>query len=129
MTIDERLETLTQSLELQVSLEADAQRRHEERLAHHDHEMAEFRAGQERLRAGQERLQASQERLEASQEKTEATLRWAIRLAVQDARRQRRRNAEFDKRHLEADAQMQEIRALHAALLKAFLERGGNGKH
>jgi hypothetical protein len=153
MTIDERLEALTQSLELQVSLEADAQRRHEERLAHHDHEMAEFRAGQERLQASQERLQASQEgfqasqerleasqerleasqeRLEASHEKTEAALRRAIRLAVLDARRQRRRNAEFEKRNQEFDEKMTQIASAqlrNEELLKAFLERGGNGKH
>jgi hypothetical protein len=71
-------------------------------------------------------------RLEKSQAKTEATLSRAIRLAVRDARRQRERNAEFDerntefdKRHLQAEEQMQELRLM----MKAFLERSGNGTH
>jgi hypothetical protein len=57
--------------------------------------------------------------------RTEKVLRTAIRLAVQDARRQRRRNAEFDKRHLEAQEEMKELRRL----MQMFLEGGGNGKH
>jgi len=52
-------------------------------------------------------------------------LRTAIGLAVQDARRQRRRNAEFDKRHLEAQEEMKELRRL----MQAVLDRGGNGNH
>jgi hypothetical protein len=44
--------------------------------------------------------------------------RRAFRLGARDARRQRRRNLEFVEK-------MTQI----AALLKAFLERGGNGKH
>ena len=52
-------------------------------------------------------------------------LRTAIGLAVQDARRQRRRNAEFDKRHLEAQEEMKELRRL----MQLYLERGGNGNH
>jgi hypothetical protein len=79
------------------------------------------------------------DRLERSQAKTEATLRRAILLAVRDARRQRERNAQFDKRnaefdkrhaefdqrHLAAEEQMQELRLM----MKAFLERSGNGRH
>ncbi len=57
-------------------------------------------------------------RLEKLQEGTEKTLRWAIRLAVQDARRQRKWNQESAK-----------DRAELRQALKAFLERGGNGKH
>ena len=78
-------------------------------------------------------------RLEKSQAQAESTLRRAIRLAVRDARRQRERSAEFDrwhaefekrdlefdKRHSEAEEQMQELRLM----MKAFLERGGNGTH
>jgi hypothetical protein len=69
--------------------------------------------------------------LQASQAKTEQTLRRAIRLAVQDAHRQRR-NAEFDKRNTEFDEKMTQIAGAqlrNEELLKAFLERGGNGKH
>jgi len=85
--------------------------RHEKSMADHDKDMAEFRERQSRL--------------EASQDKTERTLRWAIRLAVQDARRQRKRNREFDEKMTQiASAQL-----ANEQLLKAFLERGGNGKH
>ena len=45
------------------------------------------------------------------------TLRRAIRLAVQDARRQRQRNLEFDET-------MKQL----ASSLQTFLKRGGNGK-
>ena len=88
---------------------------HEVMMARHDKEMAEFRESHARFLERQARL-------EASQDKTERTLRRAIRLAVQDARRQRERNRGFDE-------QMTEIRSLHQQVLKAFLERGGNGKH
>lgn len=70
----------------------------------------------------------------------------AIRLSVQDARRQRKRNAEFEedarrqrKWNIEFDEKMTQIAAAQLAneelgkqnqeLLKRFLERGGNGKH
>lgn len=60
-----------------------------------------------------------------SQAKTEQTLRRAIRPGVQDARRQRRRNVEFDEKMTQiASAQLR-----NEELLKAFLECGGNGKH
>jgi hypothetical protein len=77
------------------------------------------------MKEGFNRFDGLFNRLETSQARTEATLRRAIRLAVRDARRQRERNAEFDKRHLEAEAQMQELRLM----MKAFLDRGGNGSH
>jgi len=105
---------------------------HEKWLEQHDQMMADFNIGMAQL--------------EASQAKTEKVLRWAIRLAVQDARRQRRRNAEFDKRnaefdkrnaesdkrHAELDETMQKIaiaQLQNEELLKRFLERGGNGNH
>jgi hypothetical protein len=46
------------------------------------------------------------------------TLRRAIRMGVEDARRQRKRNAEFDEKMAQINNAIQ-----------AFLERGGNGKH
>ncbi|HXB71464.1 MAG TPA: hypothetical protein VNY05_24730 [Candidatus Acidoferrales bacterium] len=49
----------------------------------------------------------------------------AVRLAVPDARSQRKRNAEFDEKMTQiAAAQLQ-----NEELLRAFLERGENGKH
>src|SRR5688572_8728678 len=70
---------------------------HDRMIADHDREMAELRA---------------------SQAKTENALRRAIRLSVQDARRQRKWNLEFKER-------MNEL----TAAVKAFLDRGGNGRH
>ena len=49
------------------------------------------------------------------------TLRRAIRLGVQDARRQRKRNLEFDEK-------MARITSMQEQLLQTFLERAGNGK-
>jgi len=77
---------------------------HEKWLEQHDQMMADF-----------DRKMA---KLEASQAKTERSLRRAIAFGVQDARRQRKRN-------LELDARMADL----AVALKAFLERGTNGKH
>jgi hypothetical protein len=84
---------------------------HDQMIADHDRGMAELRE--------------SHERLQASQEKTERVLRRAIRLTVKDGRRQRKRNQEFDDKMTQlASAQLE-----NEALLKKFLERGGNGKH
>ena len=55
----------------------------------------------------------------------ENTLRRAIRLAVQDARRQRKRNLEFDEKM----TQIASTQLVNEQLLKSLLERGGNGKH
>lgn len=108
MTFEERLEAMTHTLQLQISLQADAAKRQEEAMARHDdaisrhdREMAEIRAGQA---------------------KTDAALRRAIRFSVQEARNQRQRRQELaelgDKRHQELQAP-----------LKDFLERRGNGRH
>ena len=70
--------------------------RHNEAIALHDREMAEMRV---------------------NKAKTENILRRAIRLSVQDARRQRQRNLEFDET-------MKQL----ASSLQAFLKRDGNGK-
>lgn len=78
--------------------------RHNEAIALHDRGMAELRV---------------------SQAKTDDTLRRAVRLAVQDARRQRKRNLEFQ----EIITQIATAQRENEQLLKAFLERGGNGKH
>jgi len=77
--------------------------RHHEAIALHDREMAELRV---------------------NQAKTENTLRRAIRLAVQDARRQRKWNHEIE----EIMAQIASTQRENEQLLKAFLKRGGNGK-
>jgi len=98
---------------------------HDRMIADHDRGMAELRENQAKFEANQAKFEANQARLEASQDKTERTLRRAIRLAVQDARRQRKRNQEFDDKMTQiASAQL-----VNEQLLKAFLERGGNGQH
>jgi uncharacterized protein YigA (DUF484 family) len=53
------------------------------------------------------------------------TLRRAIRMGVQDARRQRKKNAELT----EIMTQIASTQRENEKLLQAFLERGGNGKH
>ena len=52
------------------------------------------------------------------------TLRRAIRMGVQDARRQRKKNAELT----EIMTQIASTQRENEKLLQAFLERGGNGK-
>jgi len=88
---------------------------HETWLEHHDRMIADHEMRGDRDMA----------ELRESQAKTERVLHRAIRLAVVDARRERERNREFDNLHLESREQMKELQQL----LKAFLERGGNGKH
>jgi hypothetical protein len=104
MTIDERLEGMAQTLELQISLQADAQKHHEARMAEHAQQVAEH----------EQRMA----KLELSQAKTDRTLRWAIRLGVREARNERKRRQELAKGHQELEA-----------MFKKFLERSGNGQH
>ena len=102
---------------------------HDQMIADHDRIMTEIKESQLKTEQGLARTEQGLARTEQGLAKTEQglakseqVLRRAIRLAVQDARRQRKRNAEFDE-------QMREIRGLQQQLLKALLERGGNGNH
>jgi hypothetical protein len=91
---DERLEAVTQSLELQISLQTDI-------WARHGPEIAEIRR----------------------------ELGRAVRLSVQEARNERKQRQDLARRQQElADAADKRHSQLEV-LLKAFLERGGNGKH
>ena len=101
MTIEERLEALTQTMELHASLQIDEEKRREKR-------MEDFA---KRMEIDEKRMQRTDRRLDR-----------AVRLAVQDARRQRKWNAE-------AKEEMKELRSLQAQVLKAFLQRNGNGQH
>jgi hypothetical protein len=112
MDIEKRLEALTLNLELQSAMQADAE-------ARHNREMAEIRA---------------------SQAKTESVLRRAVRLGVREARAERERREESDRRltqRLEELAQRQKDLSDFADqrhqelenLMKRFFERGGNGQH
>jgi uncharacterized protein YigA (DUF484 family) len=71
------------------------------------------------------KMAESEVRHQKAMERIDQRLDRAVRLAVQDARRQRERNAEFDQRMTEITA----LQRTNEQLLKAFLERGGNGKH
>jgi hypothetical protein len=124
---DERVEALTQSLELQVSLQADAAKRHEEAMARHDEGIARHDEAIARHDEAIARHDREIAEIRESQAKTENALRQAIRLSVQDARRQRTRNREFAEG-------MAELRTAHAATeasLKAFIDgmRGGGNGH
>ena len=78
--------------------------RHEEWLARHQEAMARH----EEWLARHDREMAL---IREGQRKTDEILRRAIRVGVKEARQQRKRHQELE------------------VLLKAFLERGGNGKH
>ena len=76
-----------------------------------------------------EKLTQNVEMLMVAQAKTENALRRAIHLGVREARNERKRRQELDQRQQDlsdyADKRHQELEAL----LKTFLERGGNGRH
>ena len=57
MTIDERLEALTHTVELLAQMHMDASKEYEER----------FRANEERFRANEERFRANEERFRANE--------------------------------------------------------------
>jgi len=118
MSIDDRIEALMRDWELYVSEQAAMARKFDERYA----KLTEQQAATEREIGRLARLQA----------RTEERLTRAIRLSVLDARRQRKRNGEFDKRHAEFDAAMKRLEASQErteASLRAFIEslKSGNG--
>ena len=108
MTLDERLEALTQSLELVAPQQANAEKRH-------DREMEDIRREGRAMRTD---------------------LRRAFSMGVREARNQRRRSAELDEKITQATAALDEkITQLAAAQLvteerlRAFIDslhRGGN---
>jgi hypothetical protein len=112
MTIDERLAALTHSVELMASMQADAAEAYEERFLRIDERLLEM---------------AEQHDREIAEIRRE--LARAVRLSIQETRNERKRRQEMAldaaKRHEDADKRHEELEKL----LKAFLERGGNGKH
>jgi len=118
MSIDDRIEALMRGWELYVAEQAAMARRFEERYA----KLTEQHAATEREIDRVARLQAW----------TERRLTRAIQLSVLDARRQRKRNGEFDKRNAEFDTAMKRLEAAQErteASLRAFIEslKSGNG--
>jgi hypothetical protein len=119
MTLDERIEALTHSLELMAGMQTHAAEESEERFLRFDERLLEM-AEQHDREIAEIRRQLGQ----------------AVRLSIQETRNERKRrqemaaesaqrHAESAQRHAEAAKRHQELEEL----LKAFLERGGNGKH
>jgi hypothetical protein len=114
VTIDERLErlverheALTQSVELLASTQSHAAEEYEERFLRQEER---FLRQEERLLEIAERADAHREQHNREITEIRRELGRAIRLSIQEARNQRNRHQELE------------------VLMKAFLERGGNGK-
>jgi hypothetical protein len=116
MNIDERLEALVQTVELMAAMQKHAGEEYEERQLRMD-----------------ERLIEIDERHAAAIADIRNQLNRAVRLSIQEARNERRRRHELEeqerKHRQELDARLTKRHEELQELLKAFLERGGNGKH
>ena len=113
--------TFEEKIELLANMHVESDRRAEERQAQYI-----------RWREDHEKRQAEQtERLRREQEKTEATLRRAIRLAVREARNERKRRHSFTSEFDQKMTQLAAAQLLTEETLRQFiksLERGGNGQ-
>jgi hypothetical protein len=119
MTIDERLEALTHRLELMAGMQTHAAEESEERFLRFD-----------------ERLLEMAERHDREMAEIRRELGRAVRLSIQETRNERKRRqemaAEAAQRHADAIQRHVDAAQRHRELeelLKAFLERGGNGRH
>src|ERR1035437_4771078 len=97
---------------------------HEKWLEQHDRMMADHEIMMVRHHEALALPDPEVAELRVNQAKTENTLRRAIRLAVQDARRQPKWNHEF----AEIMTQIASTQRANEQLLQTFLKRGGNGK-
>ena len=105
MTIDERLDAITQTLELMALRQADYEERQADYEERHEREMEDIRK---------------------EGAATRAELRRAIRLSVQDARNERRRRHELDDKI----TQLAAAQLITEEKLQRFIDslgRGGNG--
>ena len=105
MTIDERLEALTQSLELLAHLQADGEARQIAAAERHDREMADIRRAGAAMRADMQR---------------------AVAVGVWEARNARRRSSELD----EKITQLAAAQLVTEETLQRFINsigHGGNG--
>jgi uncharacterized protein (DUF3084 family) len=149
MTIDERIEALTHSLELQAGLQADVEKRHEDAInrhddaitrhndamahhddaiAHHDDAIAHHDEAIAHHDDAIARHNDAIARHNDAMARIDRRLDRAIRLAVQDARRQRNRNLEFDEKMTQLAAAQVVTEEKLQGLIDA-LRGGGNGKH
>jgi hypothetical protein len=139
-TLDERLDAMAQTLELEISLEADARRRQDEAIRRQDEAI---RRQDEAIGRHEEAIGRHEEAIrlhDREMAQIRATLNRAVRLSVQEARAERKKRREWVQRQQELAEQAakrhQELAELSdkrhrelEALLKAFLERRGNGSH
>ena len=112
MTIDERLEALTQSLELLAHQQADADERQS--------------AADERATAAEERHDREMEEIRREGRAMRADLRRAFAMGVREARNARRRSHELD----EKITQLAAAQLITEEKLQRFIDsmgRGGNG--
>jgi chromosome segregation ATPase len=126
MTIDERLEALTQSLELMVLRQNDAEERasaaeerHNREIERHNREIEDHNREMERHNREMEEI-----RREARAMRTE--LRRAFVMGVQEARNQRRRSQELDQKI----TQLAAAQLVTEEKLQRFIDsvrRAGNG--
>jgi hypothetical protein len=115
MTFEERIEAITQTLELSTRMQVDAAERHDRQIAEHDRQIAEH-----------DREIA---RIDREIQRTNHILRRAIRLGVREARNERKRRQELDQHVKEQAAEADRRHRELEELLRRFLERGGNGQH
>ena len=134
--------TFEEKLELLATMHVEADRRAEEWRE----DMKKWRAESDRLRAESDRRRAEYdswrvehekkqavetEELRRQQAKTEATLRRAIRLAVQEARNERKRRQSFTSEFDQKMTQLAAAQLITEEKLQQFidsLKRGGNGQ-
>lgn len=109
MTIDERLEALTQSLELLVHFQADSEARQAAAAERHDRDMEDMRRADAAIRA---------------------SLRRAVAAGVREARNARRRRQELEEKLDEKITQLAAAQLVTEEKLQQFINsmrRGGNG--
>jgi hypothetical protein len=121
MTIDERIEALTHTLELQAGMQVDAENRQAEADKRHDEV-------DKRQAEAEKRHVEAEKRHDEALARIDRRLDRAIRLGVQDARRQRQRNLEFDEKMTQLAAAQVVTEEKLQGLIDALRGRG-NGRH
>ena len=133
--LTERHEALTQSVELMARMQAHAAEKYEERFLRTEEKYEErVLQTEERLLDLAERQSEFAEQHHREIAEIRRELGRAVRLSVQETRNERKRRqemaAEADKRHRELEEATNKRHGELQDLLRAFLERGGNGnKH
>jgi len=108
VTIDERLEALTQSLELVAHMQGDAEKRATAAQERHDREMEEIRREGRAMRAD---------------------LRRAFAMGVREARNARRRRQELDEKFDEKITQLAAAQLITEEKLQRFIDSMGHSRN